>query len=134
MGRCPRAGWLGDTAAVGGSVGRMKYDEQPHLVSELTYMSWWRTSLATLAVALGIGTVLPDLVTTGSAWPYLVVGIVWALLSVAMAAYGAVRQRALHASRRTNGDVPPHPLVVNIFAATGVILVATSAALVLFRP
>ena len=107
---------------------------QPHLVGEHTYLSWWRTSLATLAVALGIGTVLPDLVTTGSAWPYLVVGIVWALLAVGMAVYGAVRQRALHKVADTDGVLPPHPLVVNIFAATGVILVITSAALVLFRP
>jgi uncharacterized membrane protein YidH (DUF202 family) len=105
-----------------------------HLAAERTYLSWWRTSLATLAVALAIGKVLPDLLESGTAWPYLVVGIAWGLLAATLAVYGFLRQRALHASIDTGGFVQPHPLVLNILSAAGVMLIVVSALLVLIRP
>lgn len=108
--------------------------DQAPLVAEHMYLSWWRTSLATLAVALGIGKVLPDLLDSGTAWPYLVVGVAWGLLAVALAVYGLVRQRELHKAIDADVIVSSHPLVVNVMAITGILLIIASAALVFVRP
>ena len=50
------------------------------------------TGLTSFAVSLGAGKLVPAL-TDETRWPYVIVGIGFALLGVAFVAYGFVRQR-----------------------------------------
>jgi putative membrane protein len=63
------------------------------LAAERTELAWWRTALTSIAVAVGVGRVVPELSGTTTEWPYVVVGIGWALYSVALFGYGSVRSR-----------------------------------------
>src|SRR5919197_1261427 len=62
------------------------------LANERTYLAWWRTGLTAFAVSLGVGKLVPAL-TDATRWPYVVVGVGFALLGVAFVAYGFRRQR-----------------------------------------
>ena len=55
------------------------------MAGERTELAWWRTGLAALAVAVGIGRLAPELQTSGATWPYVVVGIGFALYGIALA-------------------------------------------------
>jgi inner membrane protein YidH len=63
------------------------------LAAERTELAWWRTALTSIAVAIGVGRVVPELSDTSTEWPYVVVGIGWALYSVALFGYGSIRSR-----------------------------------------
>jgi putative membrane protein len=69
------------------------------LANERTFLAWWRTGLACEGLAMAIGKVLPE-VAEKPHWPYLVLGLIFALLGVVVAALGWWRQatvdRALH--------------------------------------
>ena len=63
------------------------------LAAERTELAWWRTALTSIAVAVGVGRVVPELSGITTEWPYVVVGIGWALYAVALFGYGSVRSR-----------------------------------------
>ena len=52
------------------------------LANERTYLAWWRTGLTSLAVAIGIGKIVPG-VPGVTKWPYELVGAAYGLLGVA---------------------------------------------------
>ena len=45
------------------------------LASERTELAWWRTGPAALALAVGVGRVVPGLDPGATHWPYALVGI-----------------------------------------------------------
>ena len=51
-----------------------------------------RTGLGAAVAALGVGRVAPELIG-GTDWPYVVLGVGYALLGVALLALGVLRQR-----------------------------------------
>jgi putative membrane protein len=51
------------------------------LANERTYLAWWRTGLTSLAVAIGIGRIVPG-VSNVTTWPYQVVGAAYGVLGV----------------------------------------------------
>jgi putative membrane protein len=63
------------------------------LAAERTELAWWRTALTSIAVAVGVGRVVPELSGTTTEWPYVVVGIGFAVYSVALFWYGSIRSR-----------------------------------------
>ena len=63
------------------------------LAAERTELAWWRTALTSLAVAVGVGRVVPELSGTSTEWPYIVVGVGFAIYSVALFSYGSARSR-----------------------------------------
>ena len=65
------------------------------LASERTQLAWWRTSLTALAVAIGIGRVVPELGIDVDEGPYVVVGACFALYALLMFIHGVVRARAI---------------------------------------
>ena len=83
------------------------------LAAERTYLAWWRTALATVAVAIAIGRVLPEVLTTGTTWPYVVVGAGWGVLAVAIAAYAPIRQRTLRRAIDEGGYAHPHTAMLS---------------------
>jgi putative membrane protein len=73
------------------------------LANERTELAWWRTGLTALAVALGVGRVVPELNNTAVRWPYVVAGVGFALWGILAIAYGSRRstevERVLAAGR-----------------------------------
>ena len=78
-----------------------------YLANERTQLAWWRTGLTSLAVALGVGRVVPQLNKTPTKWPYVVVGAGFAIYGVAMIAYGACGARSI--MRSPTGQVHHRP-------------------------
>ena len=64
------------------------------LANERTYLAWWRTGLASIAVAVGIGRIAPD-VSNVTRWPYEVVGAGFGVLGVAFIWLAYARARAV---------------------------------------
>jgi putative membrane protein len=64
------------------------------LAIERTQLAWWRTGLTSLAVAIGIGRVVPELSDSATIWPYTVVGIMFAAYGIALFWHGTQRARA----------------------------------------
>jgi len=104
------------------------------LAAERTYLAWWRTALATVAVAIAIGRVLPEVLNAGTTWPYVVVGAGWGVLAVAIAAYAPVRQRALRRAIDEGGYVHPHTAMLSALSIGGVVLIIASVVLIVISP
>jgi uncharacterized membrane protein YidH (DUF202 family) len=79
------------------------------LAAERTELAWWRTALTSIAVAVGVGRVVPELSGTTTEWPYVVVGIGWALYSVALFQLRLDQVPTGRARRRRRGDDPQLP-------------------------
>jgi putative membrane protein len=65
-----------------------------HLANERTYLAWWRSGLTAFAVSVGVGKLVPGL-SSGPNWPYVVLGICFALLGLAFIGLGYARFRAV---------------------------------------
>lgn len=66
-----------------------------HLANERTLLAWWRTGLAALAVAIGVGRVVPELQDSSTRWPYVVAGVGFALWGILALAYGSAQRSAV---------------------------------------
>ena len=77
------------------------------MAAERTWLAWWRTALGTGAVALAVGRLLPGL-THSPRWPFTVLGLAYALLSIALLLIGALRQQQLAKALRQgrNSELP----------------------------
>jgi putative membrane protein len=67
------------------------------LALERTQLAWWRTGLTALAVGIGVGRVVPELQEGSDDWPYVALGLGFALYGIALIALGTVRERQLSA-------------------------------------
>ena len=57
------------------------------LANERTFLAWWRTALGTEGLGVAVGKLVPE-VTEGPSWPYVVTGVLLAVLGVALALTG----------------------------------------------
>lgn len=82
-----------------------------YMAGERTQLAWWRTGLTALAVALGVGRVVPELDHRATRWPYVVAGVGFALWGILALAYGTANreaiQRALREGRFHEGPTWP---------------------------
>jgi putative membrane protein len=101
------------------------------LAAERTYLAWLRSGLTALAVALAAGKLVPEL-SGGAAWPYELLGIGYALLGIAMIAYGHRRQQAVEEAVRRGEWAPLDPGVATVLTVAGVALGAATIVVVLF--
>jgi putative membrane protein len=76
--------------------------ERTTLAGERTLLAWWRTGLTAIAVALAVGRLLPELAKHQTRWPYVLLGVGFALYGIAMFVLGTHRLGAL--GRRPAGD------------------------------
>jgi len=104
------------------------------LAAERTYLAWWRTALATVAVAIAIGRLLPEVLATGTTWPYVAVGTGWGVLAVAIAAYAPIRQRTLRRAIDEGGYAHPHTAMLSTLSVGGVVLIIASVVLIVISP
>jgi putative membrane protein len=103
-----------------------------HLANERTQLAWWRTGLAALAVALGVGRVVPGLDHTVTHWPYVVAGVGFALWGIFAIAYGSLHTTAVEAAL-ARGEFPTSPRwPLATLTASGVALGLLTALLILF--
>jgi putative membrane protein len=91
------------------------------LANERTYLAWWRTGLATFAVSLAAGKLVPEL-TGGAAWPFELIGTAYAVVGIAMVAYAYVRLKQVDEAVARGEYAPFSPRAGLIFAAVGLIL------------
>ena len=64
------------------------------LAHERTLLAWWRTSFAAIAVALAVGRLLPSVLDV-AATPFVILGVGFGLVAIALVVYGAVHHRAV---------------------------------------
>lgn len=70
-------------------------DRRTSLAVERTQLAWWRTGLTALAVAIGIGRLVPELSDSGTTWPYAAVGVAFAVYGIALFFVGTARGRSV---------------------------------------
>jgi putative membrane protein len=90
------------------------------LANERTFLAWWRTALGTEGLAVAVGKILPE-VTDDAHWPYIVLGMVLALLGVVLALTGWWRHQVVdHALQGGEEALTPPWLVATLGAALAV--------------
>ena len=100
------------------------------LAAERTELAWWRTALTSIAVAVGVGRVVPELSGTSTEWPYVVVGIGWALYSVGLFTYGSVRSRRVERAVDAGEMIPSSREEARLLMAFGVALCLATVGLI----
>lgn len=103
------------------------------LANERTYLAWWRTGLAALAVGIGAGKIAPSL-AGGPAWPYVVVGVAYSVVGIVFIASGLRRLNAVDDALRRGEYVPPGARALTALTASGVLLGVLTVALVVYQP
>jgi uncharacterized membrane protein YidH (DUF202 family) len=68
-----------------------------YLAQERTLLAWWRTGLGAAAVALGVGAIIPHVADLPKG-RFLLLGVGYGLLSVALIVVGALRDFAVRRS------------------------------------
>jgi putative membrane protein len=101
------------------------------LANERTYLAWWRTGLAALAVGVGIGKLLPQH-SDAAHWPFEVVGVGFGVLGVALLIVGLQRTRAVEDALNRGSFAPISTQLLVVLAAAGFVLGLGVIALVLF--
>jgi putative membrane protein len=100
------------------------------LAAERTELAWWRTALTSIAVAVGVGRVVPELSGTTTEWPYVVVGIGWALYSVALFGYGSIRSRKVERAVDMGEMIPSSRNEARLLMGFGVLLCLATVGLI----
>jgi putative membrane protein len=113
--------------------GAVDATRRTQLASERTYLAWWRSGLTALAVAFGVGRLLPDF-AEGPTWPYAVLGAGFALLGLVFIGYGIVRERTVGRALAEGRFAPMGGVVPALLAALGVLLGIGTLLLVLTGP
>jgi putative membrane protein len=79
-----------------------------YLAEERTLLAWWRSGLAAMAVALGVGRLLPALLDASSQAPFVALGVGYAVLGLTLVLFGSSRERA-QARALAEGRFAPLP-------------------------
>jgi putative membrane protein len=107
-------------------------ERRTRLAGERTQLAWWRTGLTAIAVGVGIGRIVPELDTTATEWPYVALGLGFALYGAAMIGYGVMRGRSVEEAVRRGGFSRLAPSIAIGLAAAGIALgVLTCVAILL---
>jgi putative membrane protein len=101
------------------------------LASERTELAWWRTGLTALAVALGVGRVIPALDDELVEWPYVVLGVAYAVFGIALICFGSLRARRVDQAVTEGGFATHTALASAVLAGTGAGLGAATAVLII---
>ncbi|HVX33910.1 MAG TPA: DUF202 domain-containing protein [Solirubrobacterales bacterium] len=106
-------------------------DRRTSLAGERTLLAWWRTGFTAIAVALAVGRVLPDLAPHSTRWPYVVLGLGFALYGIAIIAFGTRRIEALNQELGVPGPDRSAVRAMGVLAVVGVVLGIATIALIL---
>ncbi len=101
------------------------------LANERTYLAWWRTGLTSLAVAIGIGKIVPG-ITGATEWPYQVVGAAYGLLGIGFMVVAHLRVRAVERAVDAGSFARLDERLGTGLLAIGVVIGTATVALVVF--
>lgn len=101
------------------------------LATERTELAWWRTGLTALAVALGVGRVVPELNGSTVRWPYVLAGVGFAVWGIAAIGYGSSRRLAIEEALASGDFRRPPRWILRALTATGMALGLLIALLIL---
>jgi inner membrane protein YidH len=101
------------------------------LAVERTYLAWWRSGLTALAVGIAAGKLVPEL-SSGSSWPYELLGVGYSLLGCALIFYGYRRQGAVEAAVRRGEWAALDMRAAAALTVVSIVLGAATIAVVLF--
>lgn len=92
-----------------------------YLAGERTQLAWWRTGLTALAVALGVGRVVPELSGDVERWPYVIAGVGFAIWGIVAIAYGTANREAMAKALQEGRfhEAPTWPLRTLTFVGIG---------------
>jgi putative membrane protein len=96
-------------------------EARTELAVERTMLAWWRTALTALAVALGVGRLLPELSGDSRTWPYAALGLGFAVYAIGLFGFGTARLSA-------TGARPPTSIL--LVAGAGTLLGIATAVLI----
>ena len=102
------------------------------LALERTQLAWWRTGLTALAVGIGIGRVVPELQESDTQWPFVLVGVAFAIYGIALIVYGSARERFLAADLERGANRLSHASFDVLLAGFGAALGIATALLIAF--
>ena len=91
------------------------------LANERTYLAWWRTGLTALAVAIGVGRIVPEVANT-TRWPYELLGVGYGLLGVAFIVAAWLRTREIEQALDRGDFAPLHSTFLLALTAAGLVL------------
>ena len=100
------------------------------LAAERTWLAWVRTGLTATAVALALGKVVPELADAEHRWPYVAIGVGYAILGVLLVAYGFLRRREVETAIAQGRYAAPADGALAVFAMCGVVLGLGTAAVI----
>jgi len=101
------------------------------LANERTYLAWWRTGLASLAVCIGLGRIVPG-VTHVTDWPYELVGAGYGVLGLGFIVIGYLRLRGVGAALPRGDFVEPSQRLLDALLGAGIVLGGATVALMFF--
>jgi putative membrane protein len=105
-------------------------DRRTSLAGERTLLAWWRTGLTAIAVALGVGRLLPELATHSTRWPYAALGVGFALYGIGMFLLGSRRMGVFDREAWASSDRSAEDRMLVAFMGAGVILGIATLALI----
>jgi putative membrane protein len=102
------------------------------LANERTYLAWWRTGLTALAVAVGVGRLVPGVGHHVTKWPYELLGVGFAILGIGFVVGGYVRERAVEEALNRRNFSPLDDRLAAGLTAAGLVLGLATIVLVAF--
>jgi inner membrane protein YidH len=107
------------------------YTRRTLLANERTYLAWWRTGVTTIAAAIAIARLVPELASVKHRWPYEVLGVGFAIIGLICFAYGHVRRIHVDEAVKRGDFAELSHTVTVIISVGGVVLAAGLIALIL---
>ena len=101
------------------------------LANERTYLAWWRTGLASLAAAVGLGRVAPE-VSKVTPWPYEVLGVAFGVLAIVFMWTGYRRATSVEAALDRGEFAPLGRNVPRLLTVCGGVLAVATIVVILF--
>ncbi len=114
------------------SINDRETQRRSRLACERTQLAWWRTGLTSLAVALAVGKLVPDLGTVNDEVPYTVLGAAFAIYGVFLFAYGTLMAREVDGVIGEGRRRAPRKWMIQTLTAIGMILAIATAGLISF--
>lgn len=108
-------------------------DRRTNLAGERTLLAWWRTGFTAIAAALALGRIVPALVENGRRWPYVVVGLGFALYGIVLIIFGTRRIHRLNVELGiAEPDLRPERQMLGL-AGIGVVLGIATIVLIIVQ-
>ena len=92
-----------------------------HLANERTYLAWWRTGIAALAISFAAGGVLPQ-VSSSRKRPLEAIAIAFAVVGIGAVVHGYRRHQQVEAALARGENAPLGARDALVFAGAAVLL------------